>query len=391
MRTVVAHTAARNGAAGEELGREIARGLQGERPDALIVFVSPRHDFPQLLSALNDGCHPRVLVGCSSAGEFITGASGGESASAVAIRAPEMQFGAVLARGLGADHASAAAQMASEFQGLESSKFKFRTAIVLTDALAGLADEFVEALTMKTAGAYQFAGGGAGDDARFARTHVFRGTEGGEIEIANDAAVALEILSNKPVGIGVRHGWEPASGGMRVTEAEGTRLISLNAVPAADAIAEYAETSRQAFDLASPLPFFLHNVFGIVTETGFKLRVPLSVNDDGSISCAAEIPEGATVHVMRATTASSANAARDATEDALRQLNEHPPQVALFFDCVATRLRMGDEFGVELDALQTALGSANFAGFNTYGQIARAEGQFTGFHNCTAVVCVLPG
>ncbi len=115
------------------------------------------------------------------------------------------------------------------------------------------------------------------------------------------------------------------------------------------------------------------------------------MNDDGSISCAAEIPEGATVHVMRATTASSANAARDATEDALRQLEGHPPQVALFFDCVATRLRMGDEFDVELDALQTALGTAKFAGFNTYGQIARAEGQFSGFHNCTAVVCVLPG
>ena len=26
----------------------------------------------------------------------------------------------------------------------------------------------------------------------------------------------------------------------------------------------------------------------------------------------------------------------------------------------------------------------------SYGQIARADGQFSGFHNCTAVVCVLP-
>jgi len=33
---------------------------------------------------------------------------------------------------------------------------------------------------------------------------------------------------------------------------------------------------------------------------------------------------------------------------------------------------------------------AGFVGCNTYGQIARAEGQFGGFHNCTAVVCVLP-
>jgi hypothetical protein len=43
-----------------------------------------------------------------------------------------------------------------------------------------------------------------------------------------------------------------------------------------------------------------------------------------------------------------------------------------------------------LSALASALGPTPYAGCNTYGQIARAEGQFGGFHNCTAVVCVLP-
>lgn len=390
MQTAVAYTRARDDAAGNELGGGIAKAFSGERPDALIVFASPQHDFARLLAAVAAACHPRFVVGCSSAGEFITGASGAESASAVAIRAPEMQFGAVLARGLHADYAAAATQMAAAFRGVTSPDFRFRTALVLTDALAGLADEFVEALTARTAGTYQFAGGGAGDDARFARTHVFYGVEGADIEITTDAAVALEILSNKPLGIGVRHGWQPASQGMRVTEADGTRLVSLNAIPAVDIVAEYAEATGQAFDPADPLPFFLHNVIGIATATGHKLRVPLATHPDGSILCAAEVPEGATVHFMRASTASAVDAARDATRDALRQLGEHPPQIALFFDCVATRLRMGQEFGLELDALQEALAGAEFAGFNTYGQIARADGQFSGFHNCTAVVCVLP-
>jgi hypothetical protein len=43
-----------------------------------------------------------------------------------------------------------------------------------------------------------------------------------------------------------------------------------------------------------------------------------------------------------------------------------------------------------LDAVAAELGGAPFAGFNSYGQIVRADGQFSGFHNCTAVVCVLP-
>lgn len=390
MQTVVAHTRAQDGAAGEALGRGIARGLDGERPDALILFASPRYEFAPLLSAIDAACRPRLVVGCSSAGEFITGTSSTDSASAVAIRAPEMCFGAVLARGLRADHTGAAEQMAAAFRGPTSPGYRFRTALVLTDALAGLADEFIEALTILTGGTYQFAGGGAGDDARFARTHVFCGAAGAGAEIATDAAVALEILSNKPIGIGVRHGWQPAGTAMRVTEAKGTRLVSLNAVLASEAIAEYAERTGQTFDSAEPLPFFLHNVIGIVTESGYKLRVPLAVHEDGSISCAAELPEGATVHFMRATTSSATEAARAATTDAVQQLGEHLPQVALFFDCVATRLRMGQEFEIELDALEEALAGAEFAGFNTYGQIARATGQFSGFHNCTAVVCVLP-
>ncbi|HEX2543601.1 MAG TPA: FIST C-terminal domain-containing protein, partial [Ramlibacter sp.] len=83
-------------------------------------------------------------------------------------------------------------------------------------------------------------------------------------------------------------------------------------------------------------------------------------------------------------------AARQATESALRGLAGHKPAAAFVFDCVATRLRLGRAFEDELQACSKLLAPAGFVGCNTYGQIARAEGQFSGFHNCTAVVCVLP-
>jgi hypothetical protein len=54
-------------------------------------------------------------------------------------------------------------------------------------------------------------------------------------------------------------------------------------------------------------------------------------------------------------------------------------------------IAQGKEFGLELRSLEgAALGPVPYAGCNTFGQIARAEGQFSGFHNCTAVVCVIP-
>jgi hypothetical protein len=116
----------------------------------------------------------------------------------------------------------------------------------------------------------------------------------------------------------------------------------------------------------------------------------LAVQDDGAILCAAAVPEGSIVHVMKTSVASAVLAARQATSEALRGLAGAQPAAGFVFDCVATRLRLGREFENELDACARLLEPAGFVGCNTYGQIARAEGQFSGFHNCTAVVCVLP-
>jgi hypothetical protein len=256
---------------------------------------------------------------------------------------------------------------------------------VLTDALAGFADDLVDRLTLLTGGVYRFFGGGAGDDARFERTVVFCGTE-----VATDAAVALEILSNKPVGVGVRHGWTPGGERMRVTEAEGMQVRSLNAGPAAEAFESHASATGQHFDQKEPIPFFLHNILGVESADGYRLRVPLAVGGDGSVACAADVPAGGTACIMTTSAASAAEAAAGATRAALAQMQGHEPAVAIVFDCVATRLRLGKEFGAELAAIQKELGDVPLAGFNTYGQIAQAEGQFNGFHNCTAVVCTIP-
>lgn len=60
-------------------------------------------------------------------------------------------------------------------------------------------------------------------------------------------------------------------------------------------------------------------------------------------------------------------------------------------DCapVARSAASSRQFRTRL-ALARFMPDATRAGCNTYGQIARAEGQFSGFHNCTAVVCVIP-
>lgn len=371
--------------AGRHLGEQVSELLGNEPPDVVIVFASSRFDHEPLLRAISDTCRPRLMVGSSSAGEFTGNRRGEGTACALALRSSDLQVAAGLGRGVSVDRERAARDVVAAFRGVDAHDVPYRSALVMTDALAGHADDLVEELTILTSGKYQFAGGGAGDDAKFTQTHVFFGTEA-----FTDAVVALEFLSLKPLGVGVGHGWTPAGQALRVTEAEGMRIVSLNGMPAVEAFEEHASETNQQLDRDAPLPFFLHNILGIDTGAGHRLRVPLSVNGDGSVNCAAEIPTGARVHIMKTTAESAVIAASRATEAALHGLQGEKPGAALFFDCVATRLRMGEVFGFELESVVTMLGGAGLIGCNTYGQIARAEGQFGGFHNCTAVVMVLP-
>lgn len=372
------------GTAGSALGSELRRQLGGE-PDAVILFASPRYDFGPLLAALDDAAHPRVLVGSSSSGEFTRTVNAEGLAAAVGLSAPEMTLTGTIARGLSRDRRGAAQELARHFRAPAHPQYAHRSALLFADALAGQMEEFIEELVVRTGGAHQVFGGGAGGDASFDRRFVFLGREA-----VADAAVALEILSHKPLGLGVRHGWSAAGAPLRVTAAEGTQLVSLNAVPAAEVFDEHAERTRQAFDRAAPLPFFLHNIIGVDTGAGHKLRVPLAVTGEGAVACATEVPAGATVHVMNVSRESAAGAAAESTREAVRGLQGGRPAVALFFDCVATRLRMGADFDFEVDAVRGALGDAPLAGCNTIGQFARGSHQFSGFHNCTAVVCVIP-
>jgi hypothetical protein len=383
--TVVFTNEKESSAAGRDLGARLLEGLNGQKPHVVILFASADHDYLPLLEAIQQSSQTPVLVGCSSAGEFISGARGEGSASAVGIRSDVMRFKSGLGRNLRSDRHAAAEEIASSFQGLTTHQYPHRAALVLADALAGYTDDFIEQLSIATLGNYRFFGGGAGDDARFTKTHVFNGSEA-----HTDAAVALEILSTKPIGVGVSHGWEPASEPMRVTEAEGSTVISLNSIPAIEVFEEHAGKTGQQFDRNDPIPFFLHNVLGIEMADGFKLRVPLAILENGSIACASDIPAGATVRIMKTTAQSASDAAMRAVSSAMGDMRGSRPEVALFFDCVATRLRMGGEFGMEMDALQSALGDVPYVGCNTYGQIARSEGQFSGFHNCTATVALLP-
>jgi methyl-accepting chemotaxis protein len=125
-------------------------------------------------------------------------------------------------------------------------------------------------------------------------------------------------------------------------------------------------------------------------DTVTRVRAPLLVSHDGSLTCAAAIPEGAMISILDGDPESMISAASGAAEEAREHLLGVQPAGVLLFDCVCRGMILKDGFQREIDAVRKVFGDVPVAGFLTYGEIARYQGRLEGWHNSTAVVVAIP-
>ena len=154
----------------------------------------------------------------------------------------------------------------------------------------------VEELTLATGGNYRFFGGGAGDDGRFQKTHVFAGTQALYTTRSSRSRSCRAARGRRRLA---RLG--AAGAGLRVTEAEGTRLIGLNGAPAIEAFEEHAEATGQTSTRRTRCRFSCTTCSASRAAAATGCGCRWRIGDDGAVSCAAAIPHGAIVHIMKTT------------------------------------------------------------------------------------------
>lgn len=101
------------------------------------------------------------------------------------------------------------------------------------------------------------------------------------------------------------------------------------------------------------------------------------------------VVQGAQLHLTQGLPEAQIASARRAAAIAKENLGSDVAG-ALVFDCICRNLILGESFKDALDEISTGLGSAPIAGFETYGEIALAAGDLSGFHNTTSVVLAFP-
>lgn len=371
--------------------RAAAEAREGLAADPIlgIVFATSKLDLAEMAAGVAQVLGDAPVIGCSSAGEFVTDRISDGGVAVSLLWSDELGVAVGLGEGLRANTPRAVRQLCAELKRDVRTPAppgaSHRSVLLLSDGMAGNGEGLVDALAMELGGGVTLVGGAAGDDAAFKETFVLLGRR-----VVKDAAVAAELRSRKKLGVGVRHGWCAASPPGTVTRAEGARLFEIDGRPAIEMYRRHAEKLGVTLTPENQNQFVVTHELGIVLMNDeLKVRAPLSVNDDGSIDCATEVPVGQQVRIVEGDHEAIIAAARTAAEHAVQAIGGHAPAGAIVFDCVARKLVLGEGFRREVEAFQRVVG-APVMGFNTYGEIARVRGQLSGFHNTTAVVAVLP-
>jgi hypothetical protein len=358
------------------------------RPTIGFVFASPSLSLADALQMAQEQQPDATWLGCSTAGQFTERGLVRRGLCVMLFAGSDMEH--VLRYSTAAKPSDSAMELCSGLKDrAREAKRRGRTAsttVALVDGLGGDGEQLVDRVHGEVGGLHEIVGGAAGDDGKFARTFVGAGPRA-----SSGAAAALHVFTSRRWGVGVDHGLKAVTDTMRVTKARGSVVYEIDGRPAFEIYREFAKKKGVELVAEQAGPFFINNELGVVLfDTLKKARAPLSAGPDGSLTCAAEIPQGAGVCILGGTRGDLLAAADRAAREAEERLGGHRPAGILLFDCICRGTILDEDFNREIDAVRAVFPGVPIAGFLTYGEIARYSGRLDGWHNTTAVVAAIP-
>jgi hypothetical protein len=357
-----------------------AEAIGGRSAKAVFVFCSVGYDLPELLAAVREEAGPdAAIVGSTTMGEL---GNAGMTVGGLAVAALGGDGFTVRTRAAAIDPddpGAAGARAAEALRGLHDPN---RVLILLGDGMTGRPNEIVRGAYSRIGAAWPMVGGFGADD-RFERAFQFCGDE-----VLTGSVLGLALGSDRPIGIGMAHGWRRTEPPMIVTRSQGARIYRLDDEPALDVLlrrCDFDGTAEEFFERGRAV-----QPLGLSRPSGEDIRVIHAGDDEErSIWGTADVPQGALVWLMEADRQALLDGASLSCAEAIAQLDGQAALGALAFDCGGRRAGLV-EGGMqeEIDAMRTALSGAPFGGFYTAGEIARVRGV-GGLHHLTLVTLAL--
>jgi len=199
----------------------------------------------------------------------------------------------------------------------------------------------------------------------------------------------LLMLLKPHRGAILEHGYHVPEQMLTATSTEGNRILQIDWRPAFEV---YQELAREQYGVEINKENFyqyaVHFPFGIVRANGvIVVRIPVALEEDGSLFCVGEVPANAVLALLRAPEVDSVH-----TLDTLvRGVSELYGPVEgcdlLLFYCAGRRMHLGIEAAeAEVQGLQQRTAAGRLAGALSLGECGSAtEWGYPLFHNATLV------
>ncbi len=375
------------------------------KPGLVICFACFGLDVPAVYEAVRAVVGETVsIIGGSSSGEFsslIPEPTTG-TVMVLTIQSSYFSVGVGVGEGLSAKPEEAASQairmahdtllanpavmslmaIALDSKGAaEVSRLKSQVNLVLPDGTSGQEEAFLRGLIRKTGITAQVIGGSTGNDLQ--ADHSFQICNG----VYKDSAVVASFSSGLKMGTAMGHPYQPAGKGAVVTSAKGRVVHTLNGKPAAEVLQRLLESDELTPEL------FIQNPFGIKSSDVFgeyTIKSAQAVNDDGSVSFYAEIPQGEFLREMKTDPDTARRQFRETLENAIIDAGCKKVAAVLVFNCILRhdlKCRLGvDDVGL----IKEVCGDdVTVVGFNTFGEQGATLGGSMGHYNQTATVLVI--
>ena len=362
----------------------------GDKANLIIVFSSSKYNQQRMLDGVRLISQEIPLVGCSTSGEITNEGPVSKCVAVMALQADKINFTIGLGNGAEKNSFLAGKQAAQKVK--EKSRERVSLLIMLMEGLAENGAATVRGVQDVFGKNFPIIGGSAGDDFAFKKTYQYYNSQ-----VLNNKVIAIGFSGDFSFGVGVKHGWEPIGLSMKVTKAEGSKLITINDRPALSIYEDYFGKKVKEL-IKEPIAKMAYTYplgMSIEGSNEFLIRDVVIANKQGEITCAAEIPQGSNIRLMLGDQERAIEAARQAAKNAKDQLKDHQPRVIFVFDCMARNKLLGSRIAEEITAIQEVLGrKVPLVGFYTYGEQAPLAGIlgtncFSVFHNETMALITL--
>ncbi|MEA3386207.1 MAG: FIST N-terminal domain-containing protein [Thermodesulfobacteriota bacterium] len=372
--------------------------LGENRVDLSIVYSSNLYDHSVVVDAVRKATNNAPLIGASTIGEFTEERVEEGSIAVGLLFSNDIKIFTAMAQGVKQDPEASIREVTAKLPD-NVDGYPHSTAILLIDGLSGVGEETTLLASYLLGREVKIVGGMAGDDFKMEKSFVFSDDK----VCANALSICL-LVSKMPLFTSVKHGHIPFSETLKATRAKGNVLYEINDRPAWELWKEEtAEVARKrGVDVekiktpADMAQFFTNYILGLATEKvgQYKIRWPTGINEDGSLNFACSIAEGAVFRIMDGSNLERQIIAAEEAARIARQSAENAGYSKfagiLVFDCAVRQLMLKDRFSESVDCFKKVLPGVPLLGWETYGEIRLEPGQFSGFHNTSSVVLLLP-